>query len=246
MNTKNTKNTKNVIESLTYEKAQEYESAYWIDRQTDPVGIIHDLEGTFALSQHIQREGYLKKQFRRFLDLGCGGLGIGLLWLINSDESYGIDPLPVLKPKTNCVPMDEFIRTSQAKTVYVQSGAENLPFENEFFDFIICNNVLDHVHDPYSILNEVKRTLEPGGLFAFSVDTHSLRTFLVKKINKLIRPNFGELPGHPYEWLEDDMTNILINHGFTIESHIRRSRKGRYLGRRRQSTYLLRHGSKQP
>lgn len=116
-----------------------------------------------------------------------------------------------------------------------------MPFEDNFFDCVVCNNVLDHVHDPYAILNEVTRVLSPDGLFAFAVDTHSLRTLTLKKILKQIRPNFGSLAGHPYEWTEGQMSDVLKIHGFAVESHMERSMKGRMLGKVRRTTWLLRH-----
>lgn len=78
----------------------------------------------------------------------------------------------------------------------------HLQFAEEYFDCIVCNNVLDHVHNRYKILSETWRTLKPNGLFAFSVDTHSLRTYLIKQLIKAVKPDYGSLPGHPYEWTE--------------------------------------------
>lgn len=106
---------KRVISPLRYQYAQEFESAYWTSRQHDAVGIIRDLESPFLLAQHLQRDGYLTRRFHRFLDLGCGGLGIGILWLIQSEEAYGLDPLPVLTPETGNSLVDEFVSGVQKK-----------------------------------------------------------------------------------------------------------------------------------
>lgn len=230
-----------VISHLRYQQAQDFESAYWTSRQHDAVGIINDLESPFALAQHLQRDGYLRHQFRRFLDLGCGGLGIGILWLIQSEEAYGLDPLPVLIPETGCRLVDEFVSGVQKNTKYFTGKAESMLFDDDFFDLVVCNNVLDHVHDPYAILNEVKRVLSPDGLFAFAVDTHSMLGLATKKYWKSIYPDYGSFPGHPYEWTEDQMSDLLKGHGFWIESHTRRHKKGQVLGRVRRSTWLLRH-----
>lgn len=40
----------------------------------------------------------------------------------------------------------------------------NLPFESNFFDFIICNHVLEHVENVNSAISEIHRTLKPNGL----------------------------------------------------------------------------------
>ena len=232
---------KNVISSVRYQQAQDYEKQYWVSRQQDAVGIIHDLESIYSLSSLLQSQGYLKHQFQRMIDVGCGGLGIGILPLIHADECFGLDPLNVLPPETGSNFLDEFISAVQENTKYLVGEAESMPFENGFFDFIVCNNVIDHVHDPFSILVEIKRVLSPNGLFAFAVDTHSLRTLIYKKILKRVTPNFGSIPGHPYEWGETKMTEILKKSGFAIESHVPRSKKGRLLGKIRRTTWLLRH-----
>ena len=227
------------IDQARYDKAQEYEGGYWKSRQRDPVGLIRDLEGSFVLAQHMQRAGLLEKDYDRFLDLGCGALGVGSLWLISAKEKHGIDPLSNLPPATGNHFIDQFVEAVQSGVKYVCGGGELLPYRDEYFDFIICNNVLDHVHNPYKILSEVWRTLTPCGIFAFSVDTHSWRSILEKKVAKIINPNSGSLPGHPYEWTESQMTQLLLDHRFEITSHIPRSIKGRLAGAVRRSTYLL-------
>ncbi len=208
--------TKNVITSDSYKRAQEYESEYWKSRQHDPVGLISDLEGSIALSQHLQQDGYLQHVFDRILDVGCGAMGIGTLWLIQAREQHAVEPLPILPPATGNKAFDQFIREVQSDVRYIRCGAEKLPYEDAYFDCVVCNNVLDHANNPYDILSEIRRVLRPGGLFAFAVDTHSLRTLVAKKIMKVINPEYGSLPGHPYEWTETQMTKILKKNGFDI------------------------------
>lgn len=223
-----------------FQQAQKYEAAYWLSRQRDPVGIIKDIDSPFMLAQHLQSAGYLKMRFKRFLDVGCGGMGLGIIWLINADKKYGLDPLPVLPPESGCPAMDRFVRDVQSAATYVKQPAESLPFEDGHFDFIVCNNVLDHVSDPNAILSEIRRCLAPTALFGFAVDTHSIKGFIGKKLLRRFRPGYGSLVGHPYEWTEPQMTAFLLAHGFTIESHQLRSFRGHCLGNVRRSTWLLR------
>ena len=231
--------TQKIINKERFEKAQNYEGNYWKSRQQDPVGIIHDLQSPFALAQHLQRKGYLDYTFEKFLDLGCGGLGVGIIWLIQAKEKYGLDPLPILRSSTGNLFIDDFIAKIQDGVRYHQGGGEALPFEDDYFDCVVCNNVLDHVHNPLQILSEVWRVLKPDGLFAFSVDTHSLRTYLIKKLIKAIKPDYGSLPGHPYEWTESQMTKMLREKKFVVQSHIRRSLKSTMFGAFRRTTYLM-------
>ena len=38
-----------------------------------------------------------------------------------------------------------------------------LPFDDEAFDIVICNHVLEHVHDDAAAMREIRRVLRPGG-----------------------------------------------------------------------------------
>ncbi len=44
-----------------------------------------------------------------------------------------------------------------------------LPFENEFFDVIVCADVLEHLKDPAGLISKLKDCLKPGGLFIGSI-----------------------------------------------------------------------------
>jgi ubiquinone/menaquinone biosynthesis C-methylase UbiE len=40
---------------------------------------------------------------------------------------------------------------------------QNMPFENESFDVVICNHVLEHVPDDKKAMKEIQRILKPKG-----------------------------------------------------------------------------------
>ena len=44
---------------------------------------------------------------------------------------------------------------------------EKIPFEDESFDAVISDNVLEHLTDPTQVFAEVNRVLKPGGRFLF-------------------------------------------------------------------------------
>lgn len=45
----------------------------------------------------------------------------------------------------------------------VKMDIHDIPFEENTFDVIFCNHVLEHVNDDILALNEMKRVLKPGG-----------------------------------------------------------------------------------
>jgi SAM-dependent methyltransferase len=51
----------------------------------------------------------------------------------------------------------------------VKADIQDLPFENEEFDVIFCNHVLEHVDDDKKALSELFRVMKPGGWGIFQV-----------------------------------------------------------------------------
>lgn len=55
---------------------------------------------------------------------------------------------------------------------------QNLTFENNSFDLIITQDVLEHVEDPLKAFKEIKRVLKDDGLHVFTVPLHEGRLTL--------------------------------------------------------------------
>ena len=95
----------------------------------------------------------------RVLDVGCGAGNV--LAKAPARERHGIDLSPSL------------VKRAQEKLgsggVIVQGNAEQLPYDDEYFDRVLCTSVLSHVYAPEKVLAEAYRVLKPGGRLVVSV-----------------------------------------------------------------------------
>ena len=59
----------------------------------------------------------------------------------------------------------------------VLGDIHELPFDNQTFNLITANMVVEHAEDPTKLLAEIDRVLEPGGLFVFH--TPNLKSYKI-------------------------------------------------------------------
>jgi len=82
------------------------------------------------------------------------------LILANRDKLF-LDVGAGLRPtyQANVVNLDIY----RAASTDVISVAEDMPFADEQFDFVLCFAVLEHVQRPWDVAREIGRVLKPGG-----------------------------------------------------------------------------------
>jgi len=90
---------------------------------------------------------------------------------------------------------DKFIEAAKKKYPYEkfqETDLENLPFEDNYFDYIISLETLEHAPSPITFLKELHRTLKPNGLLVMSLPPATAE--LPLKIYELLFSNHGEGP----------------------------------------------------
>lgn len=109
---------------------------------------------------------------QRVLDLGCGeGRHAISAWLEAPVQVVGLD-LGGADLATAAGRAAEFAApdAAAARTLgWVRGSGLRLPFADDTFDRVICAEVLEHVPDYQTVLDEIRRVLKPGGVLAVSV-----------------------------------------------------------------------------
>lgn len=137
------------------------------------------------IKNHMKKNNVSNPQI---LEAGCGAGHVleEIANKINPCNLTGLDPLP------------EWLKQAEKrlgdKAKLIHGFAENLPFQDKSFDYVICTEVLEHVIDPKAVLKELKRVVKKNGLVIISVPNEKLISNLknildsIKIYNKLF-PN---------------------------------------------------------
>jgi SAM-dependent methyltransferase len=101
---------------------------------------------------------------KKLLDVGAGPYPSGLAF--KGVDLYCLDPLYAEYIA------DGFPIHYYKNTYFVNSPAEQMPIEDNFFDAVISVNAIDHVDDFHKTAQEIKRVIKPNGRLAMHVHYH--------------------------------------------------------------------------
>jgi ubiquinone/menaquinone biosynthesis C-methylase UbiE len=98
------------------------------------------------------------------LDIGCGtGNYTNLLQQRTQAKVYGIDPSEGMLSKA---------RQKNGRIVFLQGTAEDIPFEDDLFDFAFMTDVIHHVGDIDKMFAEIHRVLGSRGKVCIVTQSH--------------------------------------------------------------------------
>jgi len=111
-------------------------------------------------------EGYIKQDGMDILDVGAD-VGISVInfsELLPKSRVIGIEPDEyfVEKAKKN-------IKNAKSRAKVVKGDGTDMPFEDNSFDLVLCEQVIEHVKDKEAIIKEMHRVLRKEGILFASI-----------------------------------------------------------------------------
>ena len=148
---------------------------------------------------------------QNLIDVACGTGDIAKLFLKSvSNDAY----ITCVDPNEGMITKGKE-KLKQYKNInWIISSAENLPFDNNQFDFYTISFGLRNTKNINKSLKEAYRVLKPGGRFLcleFSKIHNSNLNFIYKSYSKLI-PDIGKIivgKKEPYEYLIQSIENFV-------------------------------------
>lgn len=136
----------------------------------------------------------------RYLDIGCfNSPKPGQLADNSNNEIWAMDHATAVVSK---------MKQIYPKVNYVVGDLYSTPFRNEYFDYIVAGEVIEHLEDPSAFINEVFRILSPNGIFALS-------TPFEEGISQTIIT-----PEHLWGFSKEDIEGFLYPYTQDVEIHI--------------------------
>jgi 2-polyprenyl-3-methyl-5-hydroxy-6-metoxy-1,4-benzoquinol methylase len=129
---------------------------------------------TRDLDQRVIREVLINRQFTSILEIGCGtGKNTSFLAQIGKIV-HAVDFSQEMIEKAKEKVQADHIRFS------IRDITQSWNFENQSFDLIVCNLVLEHIEDLSFVFSEATHVLQDKGIFFIS-ELHPFKQYEGKK-----------------------------------------------------------------
>lgn len=125
-------------------------------------------------------------------DLGCGSAGSGTYNLLKLGANF-VHAMDLndsfIETVTGVLKSESDFKNRWQLDV---GSVERLPYENEFFDFVLCQGVIHHVDDDSMALREIFRVLKKGGVANLMV--HGEGGLLTRFVMEILRDEYIKNP----------------------------------------------------
>ena len=149
------------------------------------------------------------KESDKILEVGCGAGHI--LEKVRKGKLYGIDISEIQIERTK--------KRMGDKVELKKAPGENIPYEDKFFDKVLCSEVIEHVIDPREVLKEISRVLKDDGILSLSIPNEDVINSTKKFLKKtgLIKVIDNEKNTDGWELAAKDNLDEWHLHSFSLE-----------------------------
>ena len=109
------------------------------------------------------RSDFLVKRFKggTFMDVGClrSPLSVETKKLFPEAEVWALDFFPGVI---------DYFKPKYPEVNFVLSDCKNTPFKDEYFDYLVAGELIEHIEKPEEFVKEMYRILKKGGTLALS------------------------------------------------------------------------------
>jgi SAM-dependent methyltransferase len=137
--------------------------------------------------------------YGRVLEIGCGKGYFAKYFVDRGDDYYGID----LESEEVTFFKQRSDHAGTGRMHIVRGSATEMPFEDESFDCVFCNCVIEHIPDDQSVLRESVRVLKQDGDFIYTFPSAVFDP-------KFLKPFLFKRPG--WQWLCDPAHQKYFDH----------------------------------
>lgn len=160
----------------------------------------------------LKNSGYSFSSSPRILEVGCGdGALCAVLKKTFKCEIHGFDP----SKEGIRMAKEMFSKHQFSSSTFTTVSGYTYPYQDNYFDAVVCADVIEHVQHPDKMLSEMKRVLRPGGQCVITTpirlteepkDEMHVQEWYPSEFAKLCEEHFSvpkqQILSHPIIWYE--------------------------------------------
>jgi SAM-dependent methyltransferase len=212
-----------------WREAQRAEQSYWDELLSDGAEFARTLAEKVYAAAWAERRLPAGPPAGDWIEIGIGPLGVGCVHFLPGAAGrtlVGVEPLPLLQPDALRLPASLAATVAACQSAgyeHRRAKGEETGLEAGRFGLAVCYNVLDHVHNPTGILDEMARVLRPGGLMLLGCDTVSVASLV--RFHAYVKRRFPDSIGvraHPFRFRTRELMALAERAGFRVLDDNRR------------------------